>query len=174
VSGSKPGYRSPSYTEYQRQYTIRRREYRHAHPKERMYQAKVCAKCSIEFIPQTGNARYCPSCRHEGYAANVKAYRRSAKGRIYINRQNARRRGRSEQFGDFFITFHRQRTPCNVCGGTYKTTHQVDHIQPIRLGGDDSGTNLQMLCLSCHRAKTRNDLSEIWKVRRWQSIFSIS
>ena len=35
---------------------------------------------------------------------------------------------------------------------------QVDHIKPLSLGGDDSFSNLQGLCDSCHDTKTRKDM----------------
>lgn len=35
---------------------------------------------------------------------------------------------------------------------------EVDHILPKRLGGDDSDTNLQSLCKSCHSRKTMREL----------------
>jgi 5-methylcytosine-specific restriction protein A len=35
---------------------------------------------------------------------------------------------------------------------------EVDHIQPLRDGGDNSRENLQPLCCACHDAKTMRDL----------------
>ncbi|MFJ6137401.1 HNH endonuclease [Kitasatospora sp. NPDC092286] len=34
---------------------------------------------------------------------------------------------------------------------------EVDHITPIAHGGEDVAGNVQLLCLSCHAAKTRAD-----------------
>jgi 5-methylcytosine-specific restriction protein A len=41
-----------------------------------------------------------------------------------------------------------------------------DHILPLAMGGDDDLTNLQPLCLGCHRAKTKTDAKDIGKARR--------
>ena len=41
---------------------------------------------------------------------------------------------------------------------------EMDHINPLHKGGDNSITNLQMLCRDCHDAKTRTELG--WKDRK--------
>ncbi|MFJ2579884.1 HNH endonuclease [Kitasatospora aureofaciens] len=33
----------------------------------------------------------------------------------------------------------------------------IDHRQPLALGGEDVDGNVQVLCKSCHKAKTRRD-----------------
>ena len=45
---------------------------------------------------------------------------------------------------------------CRVCNR--KPSVQVDHIIPISKGGTDVRDNLQGICLSCHEAKTTDDL----------------
>lgn len=35
----------------------------------------------------------------------------------------------------------------------------VDHIKPVHLGRDDSLSNLQSLCKTCHKAKTETERS---------------
>lgn len=42
---------------------------------------------------------------------------------------------------------------CRRCGTTENL--EVDHIKPIRLGGERTLDNRQMLCRECHRLKTR-------------------
>ncbi|SFM16718.1 HNH endonuclease [Shimia aestuarii] len=46
---------------------------------------------------------------------------------------------------------------CRQCGKTsMQTTLQVDHIVPLRDGGDPfDRSNLQVLCIPCHNTKTR-------------------
>jgi len=36
---------------------------------------------------------------------------------------------------------------------------ELDHIIPLHKGGRDDETNLQGLCVECHKAKTATDLS---------------
>lgn len=33
----------------------------------------------------------------------------------------------------------------------------VDHVQPLALGGEDTDGNVQALCRPCHKLKTRED-----------------
>lgn len=46
---------------------------------------------------------------------------------------------------------------CEACGEPTGDTTQVDHIVPIRDGGDNSLANLRALCRDCHRQKTQLD-----------------
>lgn len=42
----------------------------------------------------------------------------------------------------------------------------VDHDIPLALGGSDALTNWQLLCVPCHRAKTKLDVAQIAKAKR--------
>ena len=44
---------------------------------------------------------------------------------------------------------------CSRCLSTHDL--EVDHIRPVSKGGDDSPSNLQVLCRPCHAAKTAED-----------------
>lgn len=44
---------------------------------------------------------------------------------------------------------------CGNCGATGNL--QLDHITPISAGGADNIANAQLLCSSCHRAKTNTE-----------------
>lgn len=44
---------------------------------------------------------------------------------------------------------------CNHCGTT--TNLQLDHIQNIATGGQDTPNNIQWLCTTCHQQKTRQE-----------------
>ncbi|WP_342749401.1 MULTISPECIES: HNH endonuclease signature motif containing protein [Streptomyces] len=37
----------------------------------------------------------------------------------------------------------------------------VDHMQPLALGGTDTDSNVQPLCRPCHKAKTREDFGAV-------------
>ncbi|CAN5701647.1 hypothetical protein BH24ACT22_BH24ACT22_21100 [soil metagenome] len=47
---------------------------------------------------------------------------------------------------------------CQVCGSTDNL--EVDHILPVYLGGEGVLENGQVLCRSCHQAKTRADRTQ--------------
>ncbi|MEU2179300.1 HNH endonuclease [Streptomyces thermolilacinus] len=47
---------------------------------------------------------------------------------------------------------------CARCGSlVLADVVDVDHMQPIALGGEDTDTNVQPLCHGCHLAKTAED-----------------
>ncbi|MFF2039387.1 HNH endonuclease [Kitasatospora sp. NPDC058170] len=47
---------------------------------------------------------------------------------------------------------------CAACGGRFLPSGvDIDHRQPLAKGGEDVDGNVQVLCKSCHRAKTRRD-----------------
>ncbi|MFC9651471.1 HNH endonuclease [Streptomyces sp. NPDC056937] len=50
------------------------------------------------------------------------------------------------------------RCACASCGLNYLASAiDIDHIIPLAKGGEDVPTNVQPLCKSCHKAKTRRD-----------------
>jgi 5-methylcytosine-specific restriction enzyme A len=65
--------------------------------------------------------------------------------------------------------FLRARGRCAACGWLLApgTRWEVDHILPRALGGRDTPDNLQVLCRTCHAAKTaRQDAPALAKTRR--------
>jgi hypothetical protein len=40
---------------------------------------------------------------------------------------------------------------------------EMDHIEPLFKGGSNDDSNLQMLCVECHRQKTATDLGIRYK-----------
>lgn len=43
---------------------------------------------------------------------------------------------------------------------------QFDHIVPLCLEGQNSANNIQVLCIACHKIKTKKDVAELAKRRR--------
>lgn len=52
---------------------------------------------------------------------------------------------------------------CNYCGGSQQLA--LDHILPVKLGGQDKAENLIMACKSCNSSKGKKDLME-WMTSR--------
>ena len=96
-----------------------------------------------------------------------------------------------ELFTDFIGGFHEPRRPvrdksitipklpnCQRCGRP--DSLERDHVKPLHLGGRDESSNLQYLCVVCHRFKTTEDkiLRAIerheyqdkrgWRARMWK------
>lgn len=68
---------------------------------------------------------------------------------------------------------------CQACGEVYESPIveggpeypepwmlQIDHVVPLIDGGDDSPENLQLLCESCHKAKTKREAADRAAARR--------
>lgn len=50
---------------------------------------------------------------------------------------------------------------CELCGGTFPASAvDVDHRQPLALGGEDTDSNVQALCRECHRGKTEREFTD--------------
>jgi len=61
--------------------------------------------------------------------------------------------------------FEEQDSKCRLCRthvfmGTFSNS-DVDHIIPLRLGGTSSKSNLQVLCVTCHRRKTALECKKV-------------
>lgn len=50
---------------------------------------------------------------------------------------------------------------CARCRGRIGWSYQIDHIQPLHLGGDNSRANLQALCGTCHNEKTLEETAAV-------------
>ena len=61
----------------------------------------------------------------------------------------------------------RQTLKCNICFKKLETTNDgvklfdIDHIEMFSLSGNNDYTNLQALCLPCHRIKTTHEIRHI-------------
>lgn len=79
----------------------------------------------------------------------------AAAGRRY----RARMRGAkgSHTAEDILVLLRAQRFRCAGCGSSIKRGHHADHIVPLKLGGSNSVSNIQMLCQSCNCSKGAKD-----------------
>jgi thymidylate synthase (FAD) len=51
---------------------------------------------------------------------------------------------------------------CNICKQVFKKEScHVDHILPLCSGGEHKQSNLQILCINCHRKKTHSELLQL-------------
>ena len=57
----------------------------------------------------------------------------------------------------------------NKCVKCEEPGLEIDHIVAKRLGGTDEEANLQTLCNECHKAKTKEDVDKIRKLRRFKN-----
>lgn len=51
----------------------------------------------------------------------------------------------------------RQEWKCKTCQNMLESTAQVDHVIPLRNGGTNDESNLQVLCVRCHAIKTQEE-----------------
>jgi 5-methylcytosine-specific restriction enzyme A len=61
----------------------------------------------------------------------------------------------------------RQNGRCAICGMKLRVgQYEIDHIQALAHGGDNSVENLRAICMPCHRDKTRGDVQGLRKAER--------
>lgn len=105
--------------------------------------------------------------RHPSYYND---YHKTPRGKARVARYNAKRRELSTDnklYGLRIEMLHTLKEPCARCGTPYKTTHQIDHILALSLGGADIWDNYQPLCFpKCHSEKSKEDLRKFLDVRR--------
>lgn len=64
--------------------------------------------------------------------------------------------------------YHKAKGQCAICT-IVSLSGQYDHIIPLILGGGHRETNLQWLCVPCHKGKTKLDVKLKAKVARVRS-----
>lgn len=57
---------------------------------------------------------------------------------------------------------------CHICSEKISDAEkwEVEHVIPIQLGGEDDIPNTQPAHVSCHKAKTKTDITQIAKAKR--------
>ena len=66
-------------------------------------------------------------------------------------RANAKGRHTKMELADLYVL---QKGSCAICGCCLSSGYEVDHINPIALGGSNDIKNIQLLCRACNRAKS--------------------
>jgi hypothetical protein len=91
-----------------------------------------------------------------GWEASYKRLREQGKTKIYW--ANRIKKGVGKKIDKKIVTDigNHQKWKCIVCLCNLKK-YEIDHIQPIHLGGNDDKFNLQLLCVSCNRKKSYKD-----------------
>lgn len=94
------------------------------------------------------NNGYCDKHKNQGW----KNYQQSKEGEKRIYQSGVWKKKRQ-------LVINRAMGLCEACEREGRVTPgvEVDHIIPVSRGGDESLTNLQLLCVPCHRKKTANE-----------------
>lgn len=94
-------------------------------------------------------------------AARISKWRSENKAQMRAHNANRRARVRKAQgthsASDVQVILKGQRWKCAVCKADLKRGYEVDHVQPIALGGSNWPENLQCLCPPCNRRKHAKD-----------------
>lgn len=70
-----------------------------------------------------------------------------------------------------FELFKRDSFSCQYCGSTPPNSIlEIDHINPISLGGDNSIDNLITSCFDCNRGKSNNELGDVPETLKQKAI----
>lgn len=112
--------------------------------------------------PKNGIYKICPKCKKQFYVPRSDIVRRvhcsNSCAKIGIRPWNyihglGKTRRRYGVYWDVhrLKIIERDNSICQVCG---KIGNHVDHIIPFRISKDNSFSNLQVLCVSCHGKKT--------------------
>lgn len=55
---------------------------------------------------------------------------------------------------------------CEACGCMTKGKFEIDHVRPDGLLGEPTIENARILCVACHKEKTKSDVRSIAKAKR--------
>lgn len=109
-------------------------------------------------------------------AAHTDAMERKTGSRVWTAKKAAFLAGRSMDHKRLtwpflkFVIFERDGGCCRTCGvaltfGKKPAEFHLDHVTPAWLGGDTSMSNLQLLCIPCHRRKSAAEQKQVNQTR---------
>jgi 5-methylcytosine-specific restriction endonuclease McrA len=142
-----------------------RRRYEFQYDRTKKYKATDKARETRKAWNRTEKQRAYKAAYQQSDAGKAAAARHHSTDRYRIKRRayfHERHRGTDpEDLRRFYDTAHSEKWPCNNCSTTYETNYEVDHIVPLGMGGTNDWDNLQLLCPTCHKAKTKVDVRKI-------------
>lgn len=84
------------------------------------------------------------------------------------NKQYQLKKRRKLNNNERFALSFRQQHKCNHCKKELEPLlFDFDHIVPLCIGGRDELDNIQILCVSCHRLKTYDDMVQYKKMLQY-------
>ena len=99
----------------------------------------ICADCAWDLIPEIYELSW------GGFVHFV------FKDCLESNINRKHRRTIRDYKKTFNLLLHKYNFQCTNCGSVENLT--IDHIKPVKLGGTDDYSNLQILCKSCNSKK---------------------
>jgi len=141
-----------------------RRRARLSDESQHIAQARRCAWCGVEFVPEYGNKRrvYCSaSCLRKASRANGRPAQRVAR-HAQLSRRNARIAARPRGSAITLLrVFERDSGRCQLCGKRVDLARKfpdmqsasIDHVIPIASGGAHDWWNVQLAHLGCNSKK---------------------
>jgi 5-methylcytosine-specific restriction protein A len=104
----------------------------------------------------------CPKITHERFCPVHMAEHKARERARLANRPSAAARGYDSEWKRIRNAHIEQEPHCRMClaRGRVVPATVVDHRLAIMDGGDHNPENLQSLCTSCHRSKTRRATDE--------------
>lgn len=104
------------------------------------------------------------------WRSNLDALCRKDRRRLQDRKSRARRQRAirnspepSYTRGDVAILRDVQEDACYYCGTSICDTAQVEHLQPLALGGSDGMSNIMLSCPDCNRAKGATAEVAYWR-----------
>ena len=131
---------------------------------------KMCSKCKQEkALTQFYNEKrvYCIECERKMARARMKRYNATFKGKAMAALNSSRKAVRKieketgrkikDDLTFFDVAMVLDQPECAYCGKQTPTSKRtIDHITPLRYGGDNTFSNITMACRSCNSRK--NDI----------------
>ena len=59
-----------------------------------------------------------------------------------------------------------QKDMCYYCGAEISNRFQIDHLEPLALGGSNGFRNIMLACSDCNRRKRIHSEAKFWRMRK--------